>query len=74
MAKLKTDGVIAQKTVGLQINKYPTPSYVTIGGVSENIMYTIDDKQPIYYYKSTETRRWKVKVHDLLITNADNQT
>jgi len=37
-------------------------------------MYTIDGTQPIYYYKSTETRRWKVKTHDLMVLKEDNQT
>jgi hypothetical protein len=45
-----------------------------VGGVSENLMYTIDGSQPIYYYKSSETRRWKVKIHDLMILNEDNST
>jgi hypothetical protein len=44
VAKLYNAGIIAQKTVGLQVNKYPTPSYVTVGGFSENQMYTINGK------------------------------
>ena len=74
VGKLKSDGVISQKTVGLQINKYPTPSYVTIGGVSSNLMYNISDTQPVYYYKSSQTRRWYLKIHDLMIAKDDNTT
>lgn len=74
MAKLKSDGVISQKIVGLQINKFPVSSYVTVGGYTLDQMYTIDGKQPVYYYKSTESRRWKAKINDLLMLNADNKT
>jgi hypothetical protein len=37
-------------------------------------MYTVDKEQPVYYYKSTETRRWKVKIHDLMVQNEDKST
>lgn len=60
--------------MGLQVNKFPTPSYVTIGGTSEQLMYNVDGAKPVYAYQSTETRRWKVKIHELMIKNEDNTT
>ncbi len=42
IAKLKNEGKITEKKIGMQINRAPAKSYVTIGGVSEAMMYEID--------------------------------
>lgn len=53
--------------VSLLLQKAPLSSYITFGGKSEFMMTTINGTQPLNFYRSTDSTRWKVRIFDLLI-------
>ena len=61
IALLYENRIIAQKMLGMLISKQPKASYVTFGGYTEFLMYSINGADPIIsWYPSQDTKRWKV--------------
>ena len=54
--------------IGILMKKSPYASYVTFGGMSEFMMYEDENgDNPVYYYESTNPKRWYVKVLDFML-------
>lgn len=53
----------------------PKASYVTYGGFTEFLMYSINGAAPIInWYTTPDHKRWKVQVKDMMVKDASGST
>jgi hypothetical protein len=73
IVKLKDEGIIGRKMASVLTQKKPLSSYITFGGKTDTMMFTVNDTQPINWYNSTSKTRWKLRVQNLHIRDRVNK-
>lgn len=73
IVKLKDEGIIGRKMASVLLQKKPLSSYITFGGKTDTMMFTVNGTQPINWYNSTSKTKWKLRVQNLHIRDRVNQ-
>jgi hypothetical protein len=70
---MKEVGLIGNSMISLLIQKKPLSSYITFGGKTDFMMFTVNKTQPILWYNSTSKTNWKLKVTNTHIRDHANK-
>jgi hypothetical protein len=66
-------GLIGNSMISLLIQKKPLSSYITFGGKTDFMMFTINRTQPIIWYNSTSKTNWKLNVWNTYFRDQTNK-